>query len=267
MKMMKIFCGWILIGFLSLSTAMSQNVNPLPEEAIQNNTDVDVEEEVAYQPFHVGLQVKNMHLWRGYKVTTAAMTGVDVHYASRNGKFSAGIWGGAGFTGEYKEFDYYLSYKFGAFNLAIWDINNFTGRESAKIFDYNPATTSHFIDVTLSYDFPTIPNLKASWSTIIAGRDFYVNENEEVINRFSNYVALEYQIYQNETVSLHLMAGGAFALGRQDHFYGAKPNLVNLGMIAKKTIEIAGYQLPVAATGMWNPEQNYGALEIAVNVF
>jgi len=240
------------------------SIQKVPEAAESQNSEAEPDN---YQPFDFDLQIKNMHLWRGYKVTQAAMTGVDVHYSSRNGKFSAGIWGGAGFTGEYKEFDYYISQQFGDFNLAIWDINNFTGRETASIFDYNPATTSHFIDVTLSYKCRFLPGFKASWSTIVAGRDFYIDETERVINRFSNYVALNYQIWKSKTVSLSLFAGGAFAFGQQQHFYGEKPNLVNLGLTAEKTVEIGNYQLPVSATGMWNPEQNYGALQLALNVF
>jgi hypothetical protein len=241
----------------------------IPAQVIPGQ-DMPTEETVKpdeYHPVNFNMQVKNMHLWRGFKVTQAAMTGVDVHYLSRDGKFSAGIWGGAGFNGDYKEFDYYFSYTFGNFNLAVWDINNFSGRDSVRIFDYNPTTTSHFIDVTLSYAFPSLPRLNASWSTIIAGRDIYETEDGSSKNAYSNYVALDYLIYKGEVVNLHLFAGAGFAFGREQHFYGEKPNLVNLGLKAEKDIVIGGYRFPVSATGMWNPEQNYGALQVAVNLF
>ncbi|MCC8173627.1 MAG: hypothetical protein LIO65_04360 [Odoribacter sp.] len=37
------------------------------------------------------LQIKNMHLWRGYEVTSQAMSAVDLSVSTRNNMFKAGI--------------------------------------------------------------------------------------------------------------------------------------------------------------------------------
>lgn len=89
-----------------------------------------------YKPFNVNLQVRNLYLWRGFKVSNSPITDVDMHYTTKDGSFSAGFWGGAGFNGEYKEFDYYVSYVKKGFNFSVWDINNVTDFPDANLFDY-----------------------------------------------------------------------------------------------------------------------------------
>lgn len=253
---------------ITYSTAQEVPAQVIPgQDMPTEDEDAETQIDDSYQPVDFNLQVKNMHLWRGFKVTEAAMTGVDVHYISRDGRFAAGIWGGAGFTGDYTEFDYYVSYAFEGFNLAVWDINNFSSFENANIFNYDPATTSHFIDVTLSYQVPTLPRLSASWSTIVAGRDTYMANDGELKNAFSNFVAIDYQVVKQDIVDVHLFMGGAFSFRNEQHFYGDKPNIVNIGVRAEKDIVFGEYTMPVSATGMWNPEQEYGALQFAVNIF
>jgi hypothetical protein len=220
-----------------------------------------------YHPFDFNLTVKNMHLWRGYKVTSAPVTAGDVYFISKDKSFKAGLWGGAGFTGEYREFDYYISYAKKGFSIAVWDINNFSGRDNVSIFDYNAATTSHFIDVTVAYQFQGKLPLKLSWSTIVLGRDFYLDNGGNAKNRFSNYVQAEMPVYIKDDLKLSAFLGGAFAFGRQDHFYGAHPNIVNAGITLSKVVPVLGFKIPVSATGMWNPEQKYGALQVAVQLF
>ena len=37
------------------------------------------------------MTLKNMHLWRGFKVTNAAMAATDLHYTTRNEHFRTGL--------------------------------------------------------------------------------------------------------------------------------------------------------------------------------
>ncbi len=73
-----------------------------------------------YNPIHLNLQIKNMHLWRGYRVTSGAMSALDLNYQTENQHFKAGIWGGAGFDGQYREFDYYVGLKYDKWTLDVW---------------------------------------------------------------------------------------------------------------------------------------------------
>lgn len=221
----------------------------------------------SYEPIQLNLEIKNMHLWRGYRVTSGGMTGVNLNYQSRNQKFKAGLWGGAGFNGEYREFDYYLSYNSSGFSVDIWDINNFTDYPNAKIFDYSKANTSHFIDVTVGYQFKTAIPFKLSWSTIIQGRDTYRNDQLELKNAYSNFVAIDVPILLDEKSSLHVFTAYAFSFLNKANFYGARPNIVELGLGYEKKLSVFNHIIPVGARAMWNPEQGYGGIQFSAKIF
>ena len=71
-----------LILFLCTSTFMfgQGDYQPipdlLPEDSLQTKK--------TYRPFEFNLTVKNMHLWRGYRVTDEAMTAANVYYVSKD---------------------------------------------------------------------------------------------------------------------------------------------------------------------------------------
>lgn len=260
MKLIKL--AVFLIGIFACQEITAQE----DVRSITNEIEEEEEDEV-YKPFDFNLQVKNMHLWKGLRVTDAPMTAADIHYLSKNGKFKAGVWGGAGFTGEYTEFDYYVSYQDKGFSVSIWDINNFSDFPDAEIFNYDRKVTSHFIDVTVAYELSKIP-LKFSWSTLVQGRDTFTDDNAEVKNAFSNYVEIAYRVIEKENWSLGVYAGGAFSFRNEAHFYGDDPNFTNIGLIYNKDVKVLkDFSLPVSAMAMWNPEQEYGAIQVAVNFF
>jgi hypothetical protein len=217
------------------------------------------------------LQVKNMHLWRGYAVTESPMTALDVAYVCPSKNFKIGVWGGAGFNGDYREFDYYLAYNKGGFKFEVWDIFNFSPGMPTKLFDYDQKTTSHFIDVTLGYQFGKSFPLYLSASTIVYGRDL-----EPIAsipprygdNRYSTYIHAEYPVYSGNGYDLKLYLGGAVALaGQTQNFYASKTNIVATGFVVSKNVTLGSYTLPVSATALWNPELNSGNIQLALNLF
>lgn len=236
-------------------------------------------------------QLKTNHLWRGFNVTDAPMLGTKVAYVFPGEKWQAGIWAGGGFTGDYREFDYFISFQHGNWRVALWDIFNFSTYMPAdrRIFDYDPATTLHFIDLSVGYTFgPRFP-LDISVATILYGRDRSVIEIRDDVprradrDRFSTYVQLTYPIYQGQT-TVKLYVAGAFAFagtpggyetmgaylrgfGRREHFYGEKANIVNAGVEVSRNLNLRGYTLPTSATAMWNPEANFGSVQVAFNLF
>ena len=259
---MKLFkSALVLVCIFALQQLQAQ------EDLRSSNLEIVDSTSSKYQPFDFNLKVKTMHLWKGLRVTDAPVVDVDLNYTSRDGKFKAGLWGGAGVTGYYTEFDYYASYSTNGFSLAVWDINNSSDFPDAGIFDYDRSTTSHFIDVTLGYQFKPIP-LKLSWSTIVQGRDTYITNSGKLRNAFSNYVEASYGLIQKKDWSLSAFVGGAFSFENEAHFYGDHPNVTNLGLIYTKEVRVLKkFTLPFAATAMWNPEQEYGAIEVAVTLF
>ena len=220
-----------------------------------------------YKPIDVNLQVRNLYIWRGFRVSNSPIADADLHYTTRDGSFAVGLWGGEGFDGTYREFDYYASYTQSHFNFSVWDINNFTNYPNADLFNYNPASTSHFIDVTAGYQFGNAFPFSINWSTIVQGRDTYTKSNGQLANAYSNYVVLDYRIWKEDSSNLHIFAAGGFAFGRDQNFYGSKPNIVNTGLTFNKDLRIFNYHMPLAATAMFSPEHKYGALQLVFNVF
>ena len=57
------------------------------------SSDLQIEDSTAtkYKPFAFNLKAKNMHLWKGLRVTDAPVLDVDLNYTSRDGKFKAGL--------------------------------------------------------------------------------------------------------------------------------------------------------------------------------
>jgi len=236
------------------------------ENIVEERNEEEVEDDSKL--FHFNLQLKNMHLWKGLRVTDAPMTAVDLNYISKNGFFKAGVWGGRGFNGDYTEFDYYVSFMHKGWSLSIWDINNYSDYPDAKIFDYDRSTTSHFVDVTLAYQFQKVP-LKLSWSTIVQGRDTFINDDGQLRNAYSNYVEASYVILNKSNWSLSGLVGGSWSFAPQEaHFYGDEPGITNVGFIYNRDLNIFDkFTLPVSATAGWYPVQDYGAIQVAFNLF
>ena len=219
-------------------------------------------------PVDINLQIRSMYIWRGFKVSNAPITDVDMHYnLTKDKALRVGVWGGASFTGDYKEFDYFVSYSKNNYSFSIWDVNNFSDYPDADLFSYNPKNTSHFIDVRAGYKFGDAFPLSVDWTTIILGRDTHVKANGDLSNSYSNYAELGYRLFKEGSTELHVFVGGGFAFGRDKNFYGDKPNIVNAGLTINKDLILFNYHMPIAATAMFNPEKKYGALSLVVNVF
>ncbi|MDO5607122.1 MAG: hypothetical protein Q4G08_01580 [Capnocytophaga sp.] len=223
-----------------------------------------------YKPIDLNLQVKTMHLWRGYRVTDAALSAATLAYTSPDGHWKAGFWGGYSFNGQYTEFDNFVEYSNKGFYVGLWDINNFSDYPNAKFFSYKH-NGSRFVDLTLAYQlqnekFP----LRLSVSTILFGRDFYT-ENNDTKSRYSTYIDLSSRVWRQGSSQLTAGVAGAFALRNGDdmtaHFYGEKANLVNVYLQYSKNITVLNHTMPVSALAMYNPERQIGGLQFAINLF
>ena len=222
-------------------------------------------------PIDFTLQVKNMHLWRGQQVTSAALGAVDLNIKDNKKRFTLGLWGGAGFNGKYKEFDYYVSFEKSGFSIAVWDIYNFSddvAHNNSQMFNYRADQTGHFIDVAVAYQLQGKLPLKMSWATVLYGRDRgALNEK----NLYSTYVSVDCPVLKHNVVNLDFGIAGAFALNKESgtkaNFYGNTAGIVNINVTASKVLQLGKYKLPVAVMAMWNPENNSANLQLAVDLF
>lgn len=226
---------------------------------------------VSGQSIHLSGGLRNMHLWRGLQVADGLVLAADVNAGFAKDKFKVGLWGGTDFTGDYKEFDYYVSYSVAGFSVAVWDIFNYSPDLdfSKDIFNYDRFTTGHFVDLTLGYDFDArlkVP-LRLSWSTIFAGRDL----NSDGYNMFSTFVYAEYSVFRNEHWTVDVGVGGIFALNRtaadgDRNFYGTD-NVNQLSLKTTYKLKLGRFDMPIFAHAMWNPDLGNGYLQVGVNLF
>ena len=259
---MKIVFKVSLVAILGLCLSLPGKAQDLAKKTDTTEVKKDL-------PFDINLQLRSMYIWRGFRVSDGPISDVDINIALTKDKALAiGFWGGTSFNGNYKEFDYYISYTKPNYSFSIWDVNNFSGYPNANLFNYNPRSTSHFVDVRAGYKFGDSFPLSVDWTTIILGRDTHpVGINGDVKNSYSNYAELGYRFWKYGTTELHVFVGGGFAFGRQINFYGSKPNVVNTGVTVNKDLVIFKYHMPIAATAMFNPEAKIGGLSLVVNVF
>ncbi|BAX81810.1 hypothetical protein [Labilibaculum antarcticum] len=228
------------------------------------------EEKSLADHFNINLDLKNMHLWHGSVVTSGAMMASSMEYSSTDQKFILGLWGGASFSGEYKEFSYYSKYKFtNNFYAELVSHNNYSNEENPDIFSYNKYSSPNFLDIaityTLSEDFP----ISIYWSTILFGEggDYETQDDGSVTNSYSNYVELSYRIFKEKDTELKAFAGGAFSFITDKTFYSEKANMVNLGISLTHSLKIFSTSFPIRGTAMWNPETKLGALQLAITLF
>ncbi len=123
------------------------------------------------------------------------------------------------------------------------------------------------MDVNLSYQVSKKTPIYISWSTIVLGRDTYVNDNEELKNSFSNFISLDFPLVYKESQKLSVFTSYAFSFLQKANFYGSKPNFVEIGLNYNKNLHIFNYKIPIGAKAMWNPEQGYGGLQLSVQLF
>lgn len=244
----------LLFGILILQSA---NVRAQEEKSLTDH-------------FNINLDLKNMHLWHGSVVTSGVMMATSMEYSSANEKLIVGLWGGASFSGDYKEFSYYSKYKFtNNFYAELVSHNNYSNEENPDIFSYDKYTSPNFLDIALGYTLSEDLPLSIYWSTILFGQggDYETEENGSITDSYSNYVEISYPIFKDTNSELKAFAGGAFSFTTDKTFYSDKANLVNLGLSLSHNLSIFSTTFPVSGTAMWNPETKVGALQLAITLF
>ncbi|BAV05439.1 hypothetical protein FLA_1446 [Filimonas lacunae] len=238
----------------------------------QTDTTTKHTDSTVISPLYFHSQLKSMHLWRGLAVTNTATLAIDGGISTRDQKLKAGIWGGYGLTGVYKEFDYYVAYSpLKNLTFAVWDIYNYSTDatwNNHNFFDYKDSTSGHFIDVSANWKVSEKLPLTLYWATVVHGRDRGVLNQK---NLYSTYVQASYPVVQNKNVNFDLIVGGAFAFrhdeGYKNNFYGPNDGFTNIGFKLTRVLELGKYKIPVSAQPSWNPVRKAGNIQLAVDLF
>lgn len=221
------------------------------------------------------IHLKNMHLWRGYQVSSEVTSTAEIYFKTKNDILRVGLWNGMGVNGGFKELDYYVHFKKSGFEVVFWDVYNFSPEatyNNKQAFNYIAKETGHYFDLRLSYRLQKKIPLKIFWSTIFFGRD---RDGLNEKNRYSSYLELEYPVFSRYGYSLDVGVGGAFALvnGRNKegkktdaNFYTDHTNVVDIHLRLSKTFKIGNYNLPVAFMPMWNPPNDNMNMEVSLEL-
>lgn len=239
-----------------------------------------------YKAFNASAHLKNMHTWHGFVVHPSAVIATSLEYNSRNGKFTAGFWGGASFSGvdvenangemvsaAYKEFSLYAKYRLSdKFFVEAVSHNNYTGVEERgdelHYWSYDKTQGYNFVDVNFGYNIT--PNTLLYLATIVGGGsgDYEVQSDGDLKDSWTHYFEVSSKVWEKGDHSLSVFAGGAWSFFTDKTFYteGAG-NVINVGATFGKKVHIGSYTLPVEVTAMWNPEKEKTVLQVDIALF
>lgn len=213
--------------------------------------------------FDVGLDLKNMHYWRGLRVSDGFVTTPTIGYY--NSGFSFFSWGGLSLDGQYKEVTQIISYSTGDFSLTLIDIFNFSGAHDASYLNFNSDETIHILDLALAYNFGEKAPLRIMLASI-----FYGNDRDNLgNNRYSTYLEAGFPLVKDDyTVEPFAALGFAFSGEDDNSLYGRNQfDLVNIGLAVSKIVTMGNYQLPVTGRLGINPSLKQASVEIALGLF
>lgn len=239
------------------------------------------------QKLHENASLETSHLWRGLEVGNGLIFDNDVSISDNNGHFKLGLWGGMSTDGDYKEADVYFNFNHSGFNLAVWDLWNFSDGipGNGKYFTWAADRTSHLTDVAISYDFKPMCNfpMTLTWSTLVQGRDrgelkrytengpgmrkgeIIAAERPDAKNVYSTFVQAAFRLYEDENWNVDASVAAAFALdpykkeirekyNLQNNLYGKHAGVNDVRLGATYKLKLGKFTLPVGGQMMWNPE-------------
>ena len=220
---------------------------------------------------HETLSLELFHLWRGLALAKTVAFSNDLSISDKNDHFFVGVCGSISVTGNYREFDYYISYNYKGLTLSLYDYFDFSpgiydNPEAYKIFNYNCHTTAHALDFCVDYFFGEKVPLKLSWNTILWGADRGLNKQGKEVQRYSTYVEASYKVFENDMFIITPSIGAEFAFRPTVNdkglyratYYGNRAMINDIRLNVTYKLRIGSYDLPLTATCMWNPEDNKG---------
>ena len=214
--------------------------------------------------FDVGLSVKNMHYWRGLRVSDGLVTAPTIGYYK--GGFSAYAWGGMSVNGSYREVSQIISFETGGFNITLLDIFNFSGQENPEFFNYNKDETIHLLDLSVGYHFGESFPLNIMAATILYGNDLLASGDA----RYSTYLEAGYSFFLHSTkIEPFIAFGTTLAADAVSGLYtGDKASgIVQIGLMVSKKVESTLVNFPVDVKLGYNPTLNESAIEVSIGIF
>ena len=227
------------------------------------NEDVHQNEKGPINPvrFSLGADLVSRYIWRGkdYGNSPAIQPNVSFSFSG----LKIGVWGSYGVlyrenSGNYAEFDPYISYTWKWFTAGITDYffpNGFTPNDNNRYFNYDSKSTGHTFEACLTFTGPEKFPLQ-----VYAGMMFYGADKGKdstgvyclgTKNNYSTYFEVSFP-FTVRGIGIKPFAGGIpFGSG----WYGPYGGVVNAGLTVSKSIRISKeYELPVFTSIISNPQ-------------
>lgn len=230
---------------------------------LSQNEDVHQNEKGSSNPvlFSLGADLVSRYIWRGkdYGNSPAIQPNVSLSFAG----FKIGAWGSYGVlyrenSGNYAEFDPYISYTWKWFTVGITDYffpNGLTPNNNNRYFNYDSKSTGHTFEACLTFTGPVKFPLQ-----VYAGMMFYGADKGKdstgvyclgTNNNYSTYFEVNFPFTVRGIGIKPFVGGIPFGSG----WFGPYGGVVNAGLTVSKSIRISKeYELPVFTSIITNPQ-------------
>ncbi len=265
-----------LLSFLFVFPLMAQDEKVFEEIKAQKESDGAA--------LNFGADIMSRYIWRGYDYGNSPAIQPNISLSWKG--FNVGVWGSYAFSKHtlqindsifedaenYSEIDLYISYTFKWFTLLFVDyftVNGLNANDGNRYFDYNNATTGHAFEGTLAFDGTDTFPLQLTVNTIFYGDDKDKDSTgvygTGTKNNFSTYFEASYTFNISKIgVELKPFIGGT-PFGSS--WYGPTAGIINVGLTARKTIEITKtYGLPLQVSFITNPQSQSAFLVFGISL-
>jgi hypothetical protein len=211
--------------------------------------------------FSLGADLVSRYIWRGkdFGNSPAVQPNVAFSYVG----LKIGVWGSYGMiyqpgSGNYAEFDPYVTYTWKWFTLGVTDYfypNGASPNFDNKYFNYAPNTTGHTFEGCFTFTGPAKFPLTAYVGTLFYGADKGIHPGGVFMpdsqNNYSTYFEASYP-FTVKGVGVKPFVGG---IPFGSSWYGPYGGVVNAGFTVSKSIKISKeYELPVYTSVISNPQ-------------
>jgi hypothetical protein len=210
--------------------------------------------------FSFGADLVSRYVWRGKDYGNSPAIQPNVAFSVAGLK--VGVWGSYSMvynpvTGNYAEFDPYISYTYKWFTLGITDYfaTNGISPNDNKYFNYNSKTTWHTYEACLSFNGTEKVPLQIYVGTLFYGADKGKDSTGVyglgTDNNYSTYLEASYQFYVKGIGVKPFIGGIPFGSA----WYGPYGGVINCGFTLSKSLKLSKeYELPLFASVVGNPQ-------------